>query len=157
MEQTWIDTSSMKPGAFAPAPRQSPGPSHDGFHLDALVHPARVFTRPSEVVAHPELSSGEKRAILASWASDACAVEAAPSLRRLPGAATPVDIDEVLAALRALDPDEPEEDRANLSRRVFPRFKVLFRDAAALRPRRAPGRFAWRRCGMGGRASATQH
>jgi hypothetical protein len=147
MEPTWINTSSTIsiPGAFAPA-RQPSGSSLDGFHLDALVHPARVFTHPSEVVEHPELSPGEKRAILASWASDACAVEAAPSLRRLPGAAGPVGIDDVLAALRALDPEGAQE-RATRPRRPFPRIELR----RALGDARTPGRFAWRRCGMGGR------
>ena len=35
-----------------------------------------VFERPKDVVSHPDLTLAEKRAILASWASDACAVEA---------------------------------------------------------------------------------
>src|SRR5215213_4461789 len=67
-----------------------------------------VFSHPAEVVRHPGLTREEKRAILASWASDACAVEAAPALRRLPGASEPVRVDDVLAALRALDPDPDE-------------------------------------------------
>jgi hypothetical protein len=36
------------------------------------------------VLKDPDLTLNEKRAILASWASDACAVEAAPALRRAP-------------------------------------------------------------------------
>ena len=73
------------------------------FDLDALVHPGRVFAHPSEVVHHPALSLQEKRAILASWASDACAVESAPSLRLGAPGAKPVSFDEVMEALRALD------------------------------------------------------
>jgi hypothetical protein len=49
--------------------------------LDALLHPALAFKNPREVVNDPDLTLNEKRAILASWASDACAVEAAPTLR----------------------------------------------------------------------------
>ena len=45
----------------------------------------------------------EKHAILVSWASDACAAEAAPALRRAPGADRPLPIDEILEALRELD------------------------------------------------------
>ena len=50
--------------------------------LDSLLHPAQAFEHPSQVVNDLDLTLNEKRAILASWASDACAIEAAPSLRR---------------------------------------------------------------------------
>jgi hypothetical protein len=46
------------------------------IELDELLHPAQAFQHPREVVNDPDLSLNEKRAILASWASDACAVEA---------------------------------------------------------------------------------
>ena len=52
------------------------------FNLDYLLHPAGAFRTPMEVVNDPDMTVQEKRAILASWASDACAVEAAPDLRR---------------------------------------------------------------------------
>jgi hypothetical protein len=39
---------------------------------------------PSGVVNDPDLTLNEKRAILAAWASDACAVEAAPAFRSTP-------------------------------------------------------------------------
>jgi hypothetical protein len=54
------------------------------FDLDALLHPARGFAHPMDVARDPDLTLNEKRAILASWASDACAVEAAPELRLRP-------------------------------------------------------------------------
>ena len=54
------------------------------FDLDELLHPAQAFRRPSDVVNDPDLTLNEKRAILASWASDACAIEAAPELRSSP-------------------------------------------------------------------------
>ena len=41
----------------------------------ALLHPAQAFSHPSDVVNDPDLTLNEKRAILASWASDACAVD----------------------------------------------------------------------------------
>lgn len=66
--------------------------------------PGDVFRHPRDVVRHPGLSPAEKRAILAAWASDAHAVEGCPGLRCLPGGrAEAVSIDEVLAALQALD------------------------------------------------------
>ena len=63
--------------------------TRDDYDLDDLLHPAQAFGHPSEVVNDPDLTLNEKRAILASWASDACALEAAPSLRRVPGGPAP--------------------------------------------------------------------
>ena len=83
----------------------TPQPSTFDFDLDALLHPAQAFRHPREVVGDVDLTLNEKRAILASWASDACAVEAAPALRRPPGVDRPVPVDEILEALRALDPN----------------------------------------------------
>lgn len=50
----------------------------------------------------PDLTLNEKRAILASWGSDACAVEAAPELRSSPRG-TCVPFDDIMEALRTLD------------------------------------------------------
>ena len=50
--------------------------SNKQFDLDELLHPAQAFDHPRDVVNDADLTLGEKRAILASWASDACAVEA---------------------------------------------------------------------------------
>ena len=72
------------------------------FDLDALLHPERAFSHPSEVVADPDLTLNEKRAVLASWASDACAVEAAPVLRQPPHGPS-VKFDDIMEALRKLD------------------------------------------------------
>ena len=69
----------------------------------ACLHPAQAFEHPSNVVTDPDLTLNEKRAILASWASDACAIEAAPALRYAPGGKKPVRFDDVMEALRALD------------------------------------------------------
>jgi hypothetical protein len=71
--------------------------------LYALLHPGTAFERPSDVVCHPTLSLSEKRAILASWASDASAIASCPSLRALEGLKAAVTIDEILEALSALD------------------------------------------------------
>ena len=72
------------------------------FDLDQLLHPAQAFGHPSEVVNDLGLTLNEKRAILASWAFDACAVETAPGLRRSPGGPV-VRFDDIMDALRALD------------------------------------------------------
>jgi hypothetical protein len=82
-----------------------PIPQHRSFDLDldALLHPAQAFGHPRDVVGDADLTLNEKRAILASWASDACAVEAAPALRHAPGTGQPVPVDDILEALRALD------------------------------------------------------
>lgn len=72
--------------------------------LNAILHPGSVYDHPSDVVADPTLSAREKRAILASWASDAAAVASNPALRELPGSQRLVTIDKVLEALSALDP-----------------------------------------------------
>jgi hypothetical protein len=72
------------------------------FDLDELLHPARAFAHPADVVRDADLSLNEKRAILASWASDACAPEAAPALREIPGGKR-VRFDDIMDCLRELD------------------------------------------------------
>jgi hypothetical protein len=61
------------------------------------------FRDPQEVLMHPGLEVGAKRAVLAGWVSDACAVENLPNWRKLPGTGTLVALDDILAALQALD------------------------------------------------------
>ncbi|ESX90396.1 hypothetical protein X754_25035 [Mesorhizobium sp. LNJC403B00] len=39
-----------------------------------MLHPARHFKHPHDVLADVALDDQEKRAILSPWASDACAV-----------------------------------------------------------------------------------
>jgi hypothetical protein len=71
--------------------------------INYLLHPGTALDHPRDVVGHPELSLAEKRAILASWASDAAAVASCPALRAPEGLKKPVSIDEILDALFALD------------------------------------------------------
>ena len=73
------------------------------FDFNALLHPGTVFDHPRDVVGDQNLTLGEKRAILASWASDAAAVASCPALRAPEGLRQPVTIDEILEALYALD------------------------------------------------------
>jgi hypothetical protein len=77
---------------------------HNDFDdLKPLLHPASCFASPMEVVKNGSLSLAERRAILSSWASDACAVEAMPALRQVPGAPSPIAFDEIMDALQLLD------------------------------------------------------
>jgi hypothetical protein len=76
--------------------------AEDSFDLNALLHPAQAFEHPLDVVRDPDLTLNEKRAILASWASDACAVEAVPELRKVPGGKV-IRYDEIMDALKLLD------------------------------------------------------
>lgn len=88
--------------------------SRKEFELDYLLHPAGAFQTPMAVVNDPDLTAHEKRAILASWASDTWAsdswasdcpaVEAATELRQQPAAA-PIAFDDILEALKQLDGD----------------------------------------------------
>jgi len=72
------------------------------FDLTHFLHPARAFRTPKDVVADPDLTLQEKRAILASWASDACAVEALPEFRQ-PISGPVVRFDDIMDALKELD------------------------------------------------------
>jgi hypothetical protein len=92
------------------------------FNLDELLHPANAFGHPSEVVNDPDLTVNEKRAILASWASDACAIEAAPDLRVGPRG-SPVRFDDIMDALRTLD----RQANGDKYRRVLHRRRVFNR------------------------------
>jgi hypothetical protein len=90
------------------------------WDLNDLLHPAQAFDSPADVVRDPDLTVSEKRAILASWASDACAVEAAPDLRAArPGRV--LRFDEIMDALRALD----KEISGDKYRRVMRRRRIL--------------------------------
>ena len=96
--------------------------------IDDLMHPAGLFAHPQDVVDDRDLTLSEKRAILSSWASDACAVEAAPALRRALESGRTVTVDEIFDALCALD-------RLARSRPSSPRL-------------RRGGAFPWRMAGV---------
>lgn len=70
-----------------------------------LLHPEKHFDHPRDVLAADHIGRDEKRAILASWASDMSAIESMPALRRYPGMEAVVTYDEILQALKALDRD----------------------------------------------------
>ena len=106
------------------------------FELNALLYPARTYRHPQDVVCDQNLSLAEKRAILASWASDACAVEASPALREIPGTGKVVSVDEVLEALQSLDRDA--RGQANSPAQTMLRFT---------KRTRAQNRLRWRHRG----------
>lgn len=83
--------------------RPTTAPDDNVFDLTALLHPDAVFNHPRDVVDHRGLTLAEKRAILASWASDAAAVSSCPSLRAPANLKRPVSVDEILSALAVLD------------------------------------------------------
>jgi hypothetical protein len=66
-----------------------------------LLHPADAYGHPMDVVEDCDLTSYEKRAILSSWAADACAVKGAPELTQAIDEA--VSFDDILDALRVLE------------------------------------------------------
>jgi hypothetical protein len=68
-----------------------------------LLHPETAFDHPKDVVAHLHLSIADKRAILASWASDGSAIVWHPALRAPPELRALITIDEILEALPELD------------------------------------------------------
>lgn len=110
------------------------------FELDALLHPARAFVHPMDVVRDADLTLNEKRAILASWASDACALEAAPELR-MNASGNVVRWDDIMDALRTLDRE------AAACGKPLPRYKqVLARKRVGRRERFRSGN-----CGEQGR------
>ena len=73
------------------------------LEVAALLHPADAFEHPLDVVDDCDLTSYEKRAILSSWAADACA---SPGPKE-PIPETAVSFDDILDALHLLE-SEPE-------------------------------------------------
>ena len=71
-------------------------------HAGRPYETAIPFTDPDDVVGEASLSPAQKRALLASWMSDARAVESRPALRRLDSGAY-VEIDAIRRAMLALD------------------------------------------------------
>lgn len=78
--------------------------SLDQIHANCLL--ASTFNHPREVLASPFLDATQKRCVLATWASDAFAVEGKSWLRRVPGSTSEIRIGDILSALRTLDGDD---------------------------------------------------
>ncbi|MCV0398019.1 MAG: hypothetical protein K5872_23035 [Rhizobiaceae bacterium] len=92
-------------------------PDLGDVELDRLRVPARHYEHPDDVVADASLELDEKRAILSSWASDACAVESMPALRRPPGGHRPISFDAIMDALRLLDGMGPSKSCSTVTTR----------------------------------------
>lgn len=76
-----------------------------------------VIQQPYEILADPSMSPDEKRALLASWASDARAVPGTPTLRQLEDGSH-VEVHNILQALKALD--EGRDMQSSLKRWLRP-------------------------------------
>jgi hypothetical protein len=72
------------------------------FDIDALLHPSKAFRHPLDVVRDTDMTVAEKRSVLASWASDACAIESNPALWAT-ATGNVVSYDDVIDALQSLD------------------------------------------------------
>ena len=73
------------------------------------LRPAVGFNHPRDVLKDPDLEAEDKRAVLASWLSDASAVQDQPQLRWLLGTPEPVPMSEIREALARLDGHRREE------------------------------------------------
>jgi hypothetical protein len=67
------------------------------------LRPAVGFQHPRDVLKDPELDPADRRAVLASWLSDASAVQDEPQLRWLLGTPEPVHVGDIREALLRLD------------------------------------------------------
>jgi len=75
-----------------------------------------IYTHPDDVLSDRKLTAAEKKEVLASWISDARAVENAPTLRQLDSGSV-VEVDAILQALVSLDrqaSDGMDEQRRSL-------------------------------------------
>ena len=98
----------------------------DTFEVEKLLNPERSYNHPNEVVRDVGLSLNERRAILAAWASDACAIQTAPELGQQEHG-PPVSFDDIMEALKLLDGEAHVRiDYGKLVNRVR-RFRDLYR------------------------------
>jgi hypothetical protein len=78
------------------------------FDIDALLHPSKAFRHPLDVVRDTDMTVAEKRSVLASWASDASAIESNPALRETASGSV-VNYDDIIDALQSLDGEQSSE------------------------------------------------
>ena len=96
-----------------------------------------LHSHPEDVLADQCLSDQDRRALLASWASDANAVTGVPWLRQLPSGSL-VKLSEIFRALRALDA-LPEDSFGPSDTVAIPfkrRFGKLLRNSTRFKRRR---------------------
>lgn len=75
----------------------------DAISASHILHPHQHFSHPDEVLASETMTTEDKRAILASWASDLHAVESCPELRHPPSVASSIRYQDILSAMKVLD------------------------------------------------------
>ena len=80
------------------AEKKSPGLTTN-LEIASLLHPADAFSHPMDIVEDCDLTGYEKRAILSSWAADACAEKDVSELNRT----FDVSFDDIVNALGVLD------------------------------------------------------
>jgi hypothetical protein len=76
------------------AEKKSPGLTTN-LEMAALLHPADAFSHPMDIVEDCGLTAYEKRAILSSWAADACVAKDVSELNH-------VSFDDIVNALGVL-------------------------------------------------------
>src|SRR4029453_15515171 len=91
-----------------------------GEALGRCLRPGVGFAHPRDVLKDPLLDPREKRAVLASWASDASAVQDQPGLRWLLGTAGPVPLAGGSEGLARLDRWEAVDGPARVQDRQDP-------------------------------------
>jgi hypothetical protein len=89
-------------------------PSNSLSHNPAVSGRGPRYQGIDEVLNDMSLDRMQKRAILASWASDLWTIESCPWLREVPGVRTPLRVSDIFAALRALDDDDPPPSSASV-------------------------------------------
>lgn len=111
--------------------------------IDTNFHPVSHYDTPADVLRDARLSTGEKRVILSSWASDMYTVESNPALREVPGVSQVMRLSDILAALRELD-GQSDPPRGGAAMRPWKpvSLDVIGRTFAAPRDRR-PMRRSW--------------
>jgi hypothetical protein len=93
----------MRGQARIPSRNPTPSGRRASVDLTSLLRPSEAFAHPSQVVDDADLTLNEKRAILASWASDSCAPQAAATLQSPSLGGEPVKFEDIMDALRELD------------------------------------------------------
>ena len=103
-------------------PRRAPAHRHEPERIAEFrefLSPQAVFSNPFEVVDEPSLGVGEKRAILARWLACICAAEAALGLKWMPTTSPdPMEFDDVMDAMRALEPGAPDRPSMRMADRT---------------------------------------
>jgi hypothetical protein len=117
-------------------------PNHTANGFDGQFHPVSHYESPGDVLRDTLLSAAEKRVVLPSWASDMYAVESNPALREIPGIARSMRLNDILAALRALDGGDNDPPPRGGAVMPFPRPMLSLNAVARGRISTPPRRLA---------------